>query len=137
MLKRFVKLVGGDPNQRRVNQLAGVIEGINELEPEFEALSDEALGAKTQEFRLRLAQGEPLDELLPEAFAAVREASKRTIGLRHYDIQLVGGVTLHQGNIAEMRTGEGKTLVATLPLYLKRVTAQSGLGNPRGKTLGQ
>jgi preprotein translocase subunit SecA len=118
MLKRFVKLVGGDPNQRRVNRLAGVIEGINALEPDFEALSDDELSQKTNEFRLRLALGEELDDILSEAFAAVREASKRTIGLRHYDIQLVGGITLHQGNIAEMRTGEGKTLVATLPLYL-------------------
>ncbi len=118
MLKRFVKLVGGDPNARRINKLAEVVEFINELEPKFEALSNEALGAKTNEFRLRLAQGEELADILPEAFAAVREASKRTIGLRHYDIQMVGGIALHQGNIAEMRTGEGKTLVATLPLYL-------------------
>ena len=91
---------------------------INSLEERFEALSDEALRAQTDIFRRRLVSGETLDDILPEAFATVREASKRTIGLRHYDVQLIGGAVLHQGRIAEMRTGEGKTLVATLPLYL-------------------
>ena len=118
MLKNFVKLLGGDPNKRTINKLAQTADEINNYEPQFEALSDDALRAKTDEFRRRLAQGETLDDILPEAFAAVREASKRTIGLRHYDIQLVGGIVLHQGRVAEMRTGEGKTLVATLPLYL-------------------
>ncbi|MDI6827743.1 MAG: preprotein translocase subunit SecA, partial [Armatimonadota bacterium] len=86
--------------------------------PEFEQLTDEQLRAKTDEFKARLAEEETLDDILPEAFAVVREASKRTIGLRHFDVQMIGGIVLHQGRIAEMKTGEGKTLVATLPLYL-------------------
>ena len=118
MLKNLVKFLGGDPNQRTINKLAEVADEINRYEPQFEAFSDEALRAKTNDFRRRLAKGETLDDILPEAFALVREASKRTIGLRHYDIQMIGGIVLHQGRIAEMRTGEGKTLVATLPLYL-------------------
>src|SRR6266498_2947607 len=135
MLKNFVKIFGGDPNKKTIEQFRSIAEQVNSLEPEFEALSDEALRAKTDEFRARLNASignlEGLDEkerdelaasvledLLPEAFAAVREASKRTIGLRHFDVQLIGGVALHRGSIAEMRTGEGKTLVATLPVYL-------------------
>ena len=97
---------------------------INSLEAQFEALSDEALGGKTAELQQRLAEGETLDELLPEAFAAVREASKRTIGQRHYDVQLIGGMALHEGRIAEMKTGEGKTLTGTLPLYLNALTGR-------------
>jgi len=107
-----------DSNEREVNRLKPVVRQINELEPEFQKLSDEELKARTVEFQERLAGGETLDDILPEAFAAVREASRRTIGLRHFDVQLMGGMVLHQGKIAEMRTGEGKTLVATLPLYL-------------------
>jgi len=135
MLKSFVKIFGGDPNKKIIEQLSGVVEEINSLEPEFEALSDEALRAKTDEFRERITSSmgnveglevkeqfkveqEALEEILPEAFAAVREASKRTIGLRPYDVQLIGGVILHRGSISEMRTGEGKTLVATMPIYL-------------------
>ena len=95
-----------------------VVASINALEAEFEALSDDALKAKTPEFRKRLEDGEKLDNLLPEAFAAVREAARRALGLRPYDVQLVGGMVLNGGNIAEMKTGEGKTLVATLPSYL-------------------
>src|SRR4029078_2275619 len=91
---------------------------INALEPEFQALSDADLRAKTDEFRERLKDGAKLDSLIPEAFATVREASQRVLGLRHYDVQLIGGMVLHNGKIAEMRTGEGKTLVATLPIYL-------------------
>ncbi len=124
MLKKIVKIFGGDPNKRAIDQFSQVVDEINRLEPEFEKMSDEALRAKTAEFRQRLAQGETLDEILPEAFAAVREASKRTIGLRHFDVQLIGGIVLHQGKIAEMRTGEGKTLVATLPLYLNALTGK-------------
>ena len=124
MLKKFVRLFGGDPNKKVIAQYAEIVEQINELEAQFEALDDEALKGKTAEFRARLAQGETLDDLLPEAFAAVREASKRTLGLRHYDVQLIGGAALHQGKIAEMRTGEGKTLVATLPLYLNALTGR-------------
>ena len=118
MLKKFVKLFGGNPDSRKVDAGVEVALAVNEREAEYEALDDKQLAAKTIEFRRRLAQGEKLDDLMVEAFAVVREASKRTIGLRHYDIQIVGGVTLHDGEIAEMRTGEGKTLVATLPIYL-------------------
>ena len=119
MLRGLFKKVVGDSNQREIARLQQkVVERVNVLEPEFEALDDAQLRAKTDEFRQRLAHGETLDDVLAEAFAAVREAAKRTIGLRHYDVQLIGGVLLHQGKIAEMKTGEGKTLVATLPLYL-------------------
>ena len=135
MLKNFVKIFGGDPNKKTVEQFRSIAQQINALEPQFEALSDEALRAKTDEFRVRVADSvgnvegldekeqfkahqDALEEILPEAFAAVREASKRTIGLRHFDVQMIGGIALHRGSIAEMRTGEGKTLVATLPVYL-------------------
>ncbi len=110
--------VFGDSNEKVVKNLQPVVAAINKLEPEFEKLSDEALAAKTAEFKSRLAKGEELDDLLEEAFAAVREASKRTLKQRHFDVQLMGGVVLHSGKIAEMKTGEGKTLVATLPAYL-------------------
>ena len=118
MLKKFVKIVGGDQNQREIEKLSYVADEVNALESQFEVLSDDALVAKTDEFRSRIADGETLDDILFEAFAAVREASKRTIGLRHYDVQLIGAAILHRGTILEMRTGEGKTLVATMPLYL-------------------
>ncbi len=124
MLKRFVKLFGGDPNKREIEKFSGIVDEINALEPKFEKLSREELAAKTGEFRSRLADGETLDEIMVEVFAVVREASKRTIGLRHFDVQLIGGIALHQGKIAEMRTGEGKTLVATLPLYLNALTGK-------------
>ncbi len=118
MLNQFVRMIGGDPNKKKLQELAELAEQINTLEPLFEALSLEELAAKTDEFRLRLAKGETLEDVLPEAYAAVREVSKRTIGLRHYDVQMIGGISLHRGIVAEMKTGEGKTLVATLPLYL-------------------
>ncbi len=124
MLQKIVKILGGDPHKREILKLSEVASEINDLENEYEKLSLEALKAKTEEFRGRLAEGETLDDILPEAFAAVREASKRTIGLRHYDIQLIGGIALHEGKIAEMRTGEGKTLVATLALYLNALTGK-------------
>ena len=114
MFNRLLTLIFGSRNDRLVAQLRKSVARINELEPGFEALSDDGLKAKTVEFRQRLADGATLDSLLPEAFAAVREASRRTLGLRHYDVQLIGGMVLHQGKIAEMKTGEGKTLVATL-----------------------
>ncbi len=113
----FAKVVG-DSDRREIARLQKMVERINALEPEFQALDDAALRAKTDEFRERLGRGETLDDILVEAFAAVREAARRTIGMRHYDVQLMGGIILHQGKIAEMKTGEGKTLVATLPLYL-------------------
>ena len=106
---------------KQLKRYQAKVDKINALEPEFQALSDEELAAKTQEFRERYAAGESLDDLLPEAFAAVREASVRTIGLRHFDVQLIGGMALHEGQIAEMKTGEGKTLVATLAGYLNAI----------------
>ena len=108
----------GDPNERELKRLRPIVDEVNDLEPEFEALSDEGLLDKTGEFRDRIADGESLEDVLPEAFALVREGAKRTLGQRHYDVQIVGGCILHQGKVAEMRTGEGKTLVATLPVYL-------------------
>ncbi|MBN1863122.1 MAG: preprotein translocase subunit SecA [Dehalococcoidales bacterium] len=114
----------GDSNEKELKRLQPLVDRVNELEPDFEKLSDEELGAKTEEFRARLKDGATLDELLPEAFAAVREVAKRTLGQRHYDVQLLGGIVLHQGKIAEMKTGEGKTLVATLPLYLNSLAGK-------------
>jgi preprotein translocase subunit SecA len=124
MLKKFVSIIGGDPNKREIENLSETVDQINSLEPVLESLSDNELRSKTDEFRSRLTEGETLEEILPEAFAVVREASKRTIGLRHFDVQLIGGIVLHQGRIAEMRTGEGKTLVATLPLYLNAISGK-------------
>ncbi len=123
MLKTLNKILGGTA-EGALKKLRPDVDDINELEPEFNALSGERLRALTDEFRSRLADGEELDDLLPEAFAAVREASKRTLGQRHFDVQLMGGVVLHQGKIAEMRTGEGKTLVATLPTYMNALTGE-------------
>ncbi len=122
----MLKWLGGlvDSNEKELKRLQPTVDRINELEPEFEKLSDAELGAKTDEFKARLKAGSSLDELLPEAFAAVREAAKRTIKQRHFDVQLMGGIVLHQNKIAEMKTGEGKTLVATLPLYLNSLTEQ-------------
>ncbi len=124
MLGGLLKKVFGDADDRVIAHLQKTAQAITELEPEYRELSDEALRAKTPAFRDRLASDTPLDDLLPEAFAAVREAARRTIGLRAYDVQLIGGMILHQGKVAEMRTGEGKTLVATLPLYLNALTGQ-------------
>ena len=118
MLEQLMKMVFGDPNKKELKVCQGYVDKINALEPEISGLSDARLRAKTDEFRLRLTKGETLDDLLPEAFAVVREAAKRVMGLRHFDVQLMGGCILHRGKIAEMRTGEGKTLVATLPAYL-------------------
>src|SRR6185437_6269050 len=108
----------GNSNERQIRRMRPVVARINDLEPAMEALSDAGLRAKTEELRQRLAQGETLDGLLPEAFAACREAGRRFLRMRHYDVQLMGGMVLHGGNIAEMVTGEGKTLVATLAAYL-------------------
>ncbi len=116
MLKWLGSLV--DSNEKELKRFSPIVNTINSLEPEFQKLNDAELRAKTDEFKARIKGGETLDDLLPEAFAAVREASRRTIGQRHFDVQLIGGMALHQGKIAEMKTGEGKTLVATLPLYL-------------------
>ena len=122
MLKRIIRVVGGDPHQKIIAGFAEIVDHINELEAQFETLSTEELSAKTREFRLRLAKGESLDDILPEVFATVREASKNTIGQRHYDVQLIGGISMHQAIVSEMRTGEGKTLTATLPIYLNALS---------------
>ncbi|MEO1870469.1 preprotein translocase subunit SecA [Cobetia sp. D5] len=124
MLGKFLTKVVGSKNDREVKRLRKRVNAINALESELEPLSDEALTAKTAEFRERLAQGEHLDKLLPEAFATVREASKRIMGMRHFDTQMVGGMALHEGRIAEMKTGEGKTLVGTLAVYLNALTGE-------------
>ena len=121
----IAKKVFGTVNDRRVKAAAPVVDKINALEPEFEALSDEGLIAKTQEFKKRVADGEKLDDILPEAFAACREGAKRALGLRAFDVQLIGGMFLHEGDIAEMKTGEGKTLVATFPAYLNALTGKN------------
>ncbi|ALP37276.1 preprotein translocase subunit SecA [Paenibacillus sp. IHB B 3084] len=114
----IVKKIFGDTNERDVKRLMKTVELINKLEPDFEKLSDEELQAKTAEFKARIEQGTTAEEILPDAFATVREASKRVLGKRHYDVQMLGGIALHEGRIAEMKTGEGKTLVGTLPVYL-------------------
>ena len=124
MLGKIIKGIFGSKNDRELKRIAPLIYRINELEPTFQKLTDAELKAKTAEFKQRLERGESLDELLPEAFAAVREASVRVLGMRHFDVQLMGGVVLHEGKIAEMKTGEGKTLAATLPLYLNALTGK-------------
>ena len=118
MINSLLTRVFGSRNERQLRQLNRIVAKINALEPEIQKLSDDQLKAKTPEFRERIAAGEALDKVLPEAFAVCREASRRVLGMRHYDVQLIGGMVLHLGKIAEMRTGEGKTLVATLPVYL-------------------
>lgn len=118
----FLSRIFGDANARYIKSLQSVVDRINELEKDYEKLSDSQLKEKTAEFKKRLARRQTLDDLLPEAFATVREASKRTLGQRHFDVQLMGGITLHRGNISEMKTGEGKTLVATLAAYLNALT---------------
>ena len=137
MLSWLIKLLG-DPNEKKIKHMMGIVEHINALEPQFEAMTDEELRAKTDEFKAILAQRpvsqdfktdrrlekEALDKILPEAFATVREAGKRVLNMRHFDVQLIGGYFLHNGHIAEMRTGEGKTLVATLPAYLNALTGK-------------
>src|SRR5829696_6136183 len=122
MFGALARRLFGSANDRYIKSLQPLVDQINELEPELEKLSDEALRARTAEFKQRLADGAELDDLLVEAFATVREASKRTLGQRHFDVQLMGGVVLHRGMIAEMKTGEGKTLVSTLPVYLNALS---------------
>ncbi|MBX3492548.1 MAG: preprotein translocase subunit SecA, partial [Parvibaculum sp.] len=114
----LAKRLFGSSNDRRIKAYSARVEAINALEPALAAMDDDALRGKTAEFRARLDAGEALDDLLPEAFATVREAAKRTLGQRHYDVQMIGGMVLHEGNISEMKTGEGKTLVSTLAAYL-------------------
>ena len=124
MIRHLLVKVIGNKNERNLKKLHPQIEKINALEPEFEQLSDDQLQGKTAEFRQRLTNGEELNQLLPEAFAVVREASKRVLGLRHFDVQLLGGMVLNHGKIAEMKTGEGKTLMSTLPIYLNALVGK-------------
>ncbi|MBR2071804.1 MAG: preprotein translocase subunit SecA [Phascolarctobacterium sp.] len=124
MLDSILKKIFGDPNEKELKQIRVIVDKINSLEKSMESLSSANLAAKTSEFKVRLQKGETLDDLLPEAFAVVREASRRVTGMRHFDVQMIGGVVLHRGKIAEMRTGEGKTLVATLPVYLNALTGK-------------
>ncbi|MDQ1314648.1 MAG: preprotein translocase subunit SecA, partial [Pseudomonadota bacterium] len=124
MLQSLFKKVFGSRNDRLVKQYMQKVKAINALEPAMEKLTYVELAGKTAEFKSRLENGETLDKLLPEAFAVVREASRRVLGMRHFDVQMVGGMVLHDGKIAEMRTGEGKTLMATLPAYLNALTGK-------------
>jgi len=118
MFQKVTKKLFGSRNQRLVNQYDKAVKQINDLEESYKALNDEALKNKTTEFRDQFSNGTSLEELLPDAFATVREAASRVLGMRHFDVQLIGGMVLNDGKISEMRTGEGKTLVATLPIYL-------------------
>src|ERR1700751_1027372 len=126
MIGALARKFFGSPNDRRIKGYQPRVNAINALEPEVAALSDEALKARTEEFRKQLAEGKTLGAILVPAFATVREAAKRTLGQRHFDVQLIGGMVLHEGDIAEMKTGEGKTLVATLPVYLNAL-AEKGV----------
>lgn len=124
MIGEIFKKIFGTKNDREIKRIRKIVDAINALEPDFQKLTDEQLRDKTAYFKDRLAKGETLDDILPEAFATVREASKRVLGLRHYDVQLIGGIVLHEGKITEMKTGEGKTLVATCPVYLNALTGK-------------
>ena len=124
MIGNFIQSIFGSKNERELRRMAPMVDVINRLEPRYQAYSDAELMAKTSEFREKLSRGETLDAILPEAFAAVREASVRVLGMRHFDVQLIGGIVLHKGQIAEMKTGEGKTLAATLPLYLNALSGK-------------
>lgn len=124
MLQLLAQKLFGSKNERELKRLWPIVQKINSLEPQMQQLSDEALRAKTSEFRERYSRGESLDEILPEAFAVVREASRRVLGMRHFDVQLIGAMVLHSGRIAEMKTGEGKTLCATLPVYLNAIPGE-------------
>src|ERR1700704_5936608 len=124
MFDGFFRKFFGSANERQIKGYRPRVEAINALEPELKALSDDALRARTVEFRKQLAEGKTLDDILVPAFATVREAAQRVIGQRHFDVQLIGGMILHEGKIAEMKTGEGKTLVATLAVYLNAISGR-------------
>ena len=126
----LARKVFGTTNDRKIRAAQGTVDAVNALESEMQALSDEQIRARTQEFRDRLAAGETLDDRLPEAFATAREAAWRTLGERPFDVQVVGGLVLHQGKIAEMKTGEGKTLVATMPVYLNALAGKACMWSP-------
>ena len=124
MISSLIRKVIGSKNERELKRLWPIVAKINSLEPQMQALSDEALRGKTAEFKERYSKGESLDAMLPEAFAVCREGGRRELGMRHFDVQLIGGMTLHNGKIAEMKTGEGKTLVATLAAYLNALSGK-------------
>src|SRR6266480_4424182 len=124
MIDTLLRTIFGTKHERDVKRMMPAVHAINALEPAVQALDDAGLRAKSDEFRQRIADGEPLDEVLAEAFAVCREAARRTVRMRHYDVQLIGGMVLHEGKIAEMRTGEGKTLVASLPVYLNALSGK-------------
>src|SRR6202522_61990 len=124
MIQTLLAKVVGTQNERELKRLRPIVGEVNGHEPAIRALGEEQLRGKTIEFRERLAQGAPLDDLLPEAFAVVREAGRRVLNMRHFDVQLIGGAVLHRGQIAEMKTGEGKTLGATLPVYLNALSGR-------------
>jgi Preprotein translocase subunit SecA (ATPase, RNA helicase) len=124
MFAPLLKKLFGSKNEREVKRMLKAVQSVNALEEQMLSLSDEQLRSKTEEFKARLEKGETLDQILPEAFAVCREAGKRVMGMRHFDVQLIGGMTLHEGRIAEMRTGEGKTLVATLAVYLNALAGK-------------
>src|SRR6188508_2763758 len=124
MIGAVARKLFGSANDRRIRSYQPRVDEINALEKELEALSDDALRARTEEFKKQVAEGAALDDILEEAFATVREAAKRTLGQRHFDVQLIGGMVLHEGRISEMKTGEGKTLVATLPVYLNALSGK-------------
>ncbi len=130
MLMKFFTKIFGSNNDRMIKRLQPIIEKINSLEPGMQELTQDQMLQKTRDFKARVREGESLDDLLPEAFALVREASVRSLGMRHFDVQLIGGIALHKGMIAEMKTGEGKTLMSTLPAYLNALS-----GNPMPQTL--
>src|SRR2546430_8555725 len=125
MIDAILRKIFGTKHERDVKRMMPTVEATNALEPSVQALGDAELGAKTDELRKRLDAGASVDELLPEAFAVAREAARRTVGMRPFDVQLIGGMVLHEGKIAEMATGEGKTLVATLPAYLNSLTGRA------------
>ena len=120
----IARKIFGTENDRKLKKLRPLVNKINGLEPQYESMTDDLLRAQTDILKNRLREGETLDDILPDAFAVVREAAKRTLGQRHYDVQLIGGITLHRGEIAEMRTGEGKTLVSTLAAYLNALNGK-------------
>ncbi|MGA2403166.1 MAG: preprotein translocase subunit SecA, partial [Syntrophobacteraceae bacterium] len=124
MIGGVLKKIFGSQNERNLKKIAPIVDEINSFEPEIRKSSDDRLKGKTAEFKQRLANGEELDDLLPEAFAVVREASARALGMRPFDVQMIGGIVLHQGQISEMKTGEGKTLVATMPIYLNALSGK-------------
>jgi preprotein translocase subunit SecA len=126
MFDGFFRKLFGSSNERQIKAYRPRVDAINALEAEYSKLSDDALRAKTAEFRKQLEEGKTLDDILEPAFATCREAAKRTLGQRHFDVQLIGGMILHEGKISEMKTGEGKTLVATLPVYLNALAGKGG-----------